>query len=396
MNQEGDVDSLFGGLMPHGMCYLWRPDLLALHVGADALIALAYLSIPFTLLYFIRKRADLEFSWMFVCFAVFITACGLTHVLEIVTVWFPLYWVSGAVKAVTALASMLTAVLLVRLIGPALSLPSPAVLRATNAALTREIAERTRAEQQIRGMNDLLEARVAERTRELEGANSQLRAEIQERRRSEERLALALRERGVLLQEVHHRVKNNLQVVASLINMQVRSLTDAPARQALMQCGSRVQSIARIHEMLYQAEDYARIPFSRYAQELVGRIVDAGESGTRIETVFDVEEVPLPVEVAIPCGLLLNELVSNAIKHGFAGRAFGTVRIGLRRAIGSDVMLEVADDGVGLPDETTLVRGKSLGMHLVMTLIEQLRGRLQIERTAGARFLIFFTLPEAG
>ncbi|HEX3991229.1 MAG TPA: PAS domain-containing sensor histidine kinase, partial [Acetobacteraceae bacterium] len=112
------LDRLFSstGFMPHGMCYQWQAGILALHVIADSLIALAYFSIPFTLLYFVRRRKDLQFNWIFVCFAVFIIACGLTHLMEIWTVWEPVYWLSGGVKAVTALASVPTAILLVRLI----------------------------------------------------------------------------------------------------------------------------------------------------------------------------------------------------------------------------------------------------------------------------------------
>src|SRR5258707_482754 len=103
------------GFMPHGHCYLWRPGVLWLHIVSDSLIALAYFSIPFTLLYFVRKRRDLQFHWMFVCFAVFIVACGTTHLMEILVIWRPTYWLSGSVKAITALASVPTAVLLVRL-----------------------------------------------------------------------------------------------------------------------------------------------------------------------------------------------------------------------------------------------------------------------------------------
>src|SRR5450631_2730787 len=94
------------GFMPHGMCYLWQPDVLTLHVASDLLITLAYFSIPFTLLYFVRKRGDLAFNWMFVCFAVFIVACGTTHLMEIWVIWHPVYWLSGTIKAVTALASV--------------------------------------------------------------------------------------------------------------------------------------------------------------------------------------------------------------------------------------------------------------------------------------------------
>jgi GAF domain-containing protein len=110
------------GFMPHGMCYLWQPGVLGLHVASDLLITLSYFSIPFTLLYFVRRSRDLEFDWMFVCFAVFIVACGLTHLMEIVVVWHPLYWVSGGIKALTALASVPTAILLVKLIPTALTL----------------------------------------------------------------------------------------------------------------------------------------------------------------------------------------------------------------------------------------------------------------------------------
>jgi PAS domain S-box-containing protein len=140
--------------MPHGMCYLWQTDVLALHIISDALIALAYFSIPFTLLYFVRKRRDLEFNWMFVCFAIFIVACGTSHLMEVWVIWRPDYWLSGAVKAVTALASVPTAVLLIRLLPAALSIPSP-------AALEREIAERRRTEQELIAANDRLRNEAA-------------------------------------------------------------------------------------------------------------------------------------------------------------------------------------------------------------------------------------------
>jgi PAS domain S-box-containing protein len=167
------------GFMPHGMCYLWRPDILVLHVVSDAFIALAYLTIPFSLVYFVRQRRDLQFHWMFVCFAIFIIACGATHVMEIITIWSPIYWVSGAIKAITALASVPTAFLLVKLLPDALRLPSPATLR-------REIEIRERAELEVRRANELLEARVVERTAQLEAANKQLHAEARQRQQAEE------------------------------------------------------------------------------------------------------------------------------------------------------------------------------------------------------------------
>lgn len=165
--------------MPHGMCYLWQPDVLFLHVISDGFIALAYLTIPFSLLWFVRKRKDLQFNWMFVCFAIFIIACSATHVMEIVTIWIPVYYASGAVKAITALASVPTAILLIRLIPQALRIPSP-------AALEREIEYRERAEHALRQANEQLEARVAERTALLEAANVELRREARLRLKVEQ------------------------------------------------------------------------------------------------------------------------------------------------------------------------------------------------------------------
>jgi PAS domain S-box-containing protein len=129
------------GFMPHGHCYLWRPGVLWLHLISDALIAVAYATIPFTLVHFVRKRRDLPFSWMFVCFGIFIIACGATHVMEIWTLWVPTYWLAGVVKAVTAVASVPTAVLLVRLVPSALAIPSLDTLRATGEAVAASAAQ---------------------------------------------------------------------------------------------------------------------------------------------------------------------------------------------------------------------------------------------------------------
>ena len=131
---------LFGqsGFMPQGHCYLWDPGLMRVHLISDFLIAAAYFVIPITLLLFVRKRRDLPFNWMFVCFSIFIAACGMTHVMEIITLWKPYYWLSGMVKAITALASVPTAILLIRLVPSAVNIPGPAVLRAANEALIEQ------------------------------------------------------------------------------------------------------------------------------------------------------------------------------------------------------------------------------------------------------------------
>jgi PAS domain S-box-containing protein len=139
-----------GGFIPHGHCFLWKPALVWLHVMSDSLIAIAYYSIPITLIYFVRKRDDLPFNWIFLLFGAFIVACGTSHVMEIWTLWHPTYWLSGFIKAITALISLYTALALVPLVPLALALPSPRQLEKANLELEREITERKRAEEAIR------------------------------------------------------------------------------------------------------------------------------------------------------------------------------------------------------------------------------------------------------
>jgi PAS domain S-box-containing protein len=164
------------GFMPHGVCYTWAPNLLALHVVSDTLIALAYFSIPVALAYFVRKRRDLPFNWMFVLFGVFIVACGSTHAIDVWTIWHPHYWFAGMVKGLTAAASVPTAVALVFLIPHALALPSTAQLSAAKQALEEEVEVRRNAEEALRKTQAALEGRVAQRTHELAGANALLDA----------------------------------------------------------------------------------------------------------------------------------------------------------------------------------------------------------------------------
>jgi signal transduction histidine kinase len=170
----GLIERLFSadGFMPHGMCYMWNPAVIYLHVISDAIIALAYYSIPVTLVYFVRKRKDLAFDWMFLCFAAFIVACGTTHLMEILNIWHPTYWLSGVIKAITAALSIVTAILLVRMVPPALALPSPEQLRKSNEALQREIRDREVASAKVVALNQELQFQASK----LEAANTELEA----------------------------------------------------------------------------------------------------------------------------------------------------------------------------------------------------------------------------
>ncbi|MEH2414158.1 hybrid sensor histidine kinase/response regulator [Nostoc sp.] len=172
-----------GSFIPHGHCYLWQTNLVWLHILSDSFIALAYYSIPATLFYFVRKRQDLPFDWIFLLFSAFIVACGTTHLIEIWTLWHPTYWLSGFVKAVTAIISVITAVNLVSLVPQALALPSPAQLEQANQELQTQIAERLRVEEELRKYQNHLEEMVAIRTNEITKTNQQLQQEILERQR---------------------------------------------------------------------------------------------------------------------------------------------------------------------------------------------------------------------
>jgi PAS domain S-box-containing protein len=185
--------------MPHGYCYLWKPGIVWLHVASDATITLAYYLIPIALFYFVRKRRDLPFNWMFVMFAVFILGCGTTHLMEVWTLWHGTYRLAGVIKALTAAASVATAFLFIPLIPKALALPRPQQLRDANRELENEIEERRHIQLELKSAHDELERRVQERTVELGTANELLRAEIAERVRAEQ----SLKKQAGLLELAH-------------------------------------------------------------------------------------------------------------------------------------------------------------------------------------------------
>jgi PAS domain S-box-containing protein len=185
--------------MARGECVSWRPEIVWLHVASDAAIALAYYSIPIALVYYVRRRGPQSFNWMFLMFAMFILACGTTHVMSIVAFWHPLYRLDGVVKAFTAVVSVTTAIALWPLVPRALAVPRPSDLRRSNQKLESEMRERMKVESQLEAARADLERRVHERTAELEALNARLRGEVEERKRiesilraSEERFHVAL------------------------------------------------------------------------------------------------------------------------------------------------------------------------------------------------------------
>jgi len=636
--------------IPHGHCYLWKPGLVWLHLLSDVLTGLAYYSIPVMLIYFVRKRRDVPFDWIFLMFSTFIVACGTTHLMDVWTLWYPTYWVSGLIKAITAFVSVVTALELVQLIPQALALPSPAQLEAANCQLAKEIAERKRTEEilreseqrwqlALRGNNDgiwdwnlksnevffstrwkemlgyqdheisnhlnemlarvhpddrdwvtravldhfakktpfyitehrvlckdgsykwilnrgqglwdengnvvrmagshtditerkqaeealssllnQLETIVEERTAELTRINQSLQAEItgrqrmeaalreseqrfrsafhqaavgiahvaingrwllvnqrlcdilgytleelelltfqdithpedleadlqyveqiladriqtysmekryfrkdnsivwvnvtvsliresstepkyfigviediSDRKHSQEQIKASLLEKEVLLKEIYHRVKNNLQVISSLLNLQSAYIKDQHDLVIFQQSQQRIASIALIHEKLYQSQDLARINFREYTQDLVVSLLTAYEvNEDAIAVTINIEEdVLLGLDTAIPCSLIIHELVSNSLKYAFPADTNGSINIELYRIDDNNFILKVSDDGVGLPSDFDLKKIASLGLQLVDALSYQLAGTINIKGENGVKCQLIFPI----
>ncbi len=644
--------------IPHGHCYLWKPGLVWLHLVSDVLTGLAYYSIPVMLVYFVRKRRDVPFGWIFLMFGTFIVACGTTHLMDVWTLWHPTYWLSGLLKAITAFVSVLTAIELVPLIPQALALPSPAQLEAANCQLAKEIAERIRTEEvlreseqrwqlALRGNNDgiwdwnvranevffsprsqemlgyedheisnhldprltrvhpndldwvmqavqdhfaqktpfytteyrvlckdgtykwildrgqalwdedsnvvrmagshtditerkqaeealnnllnQLESKVEERTAELTKINESLQTEITQRQRIEEALReseqrfraafhqaavgiahvatdgrwllvnqklcdilgytpeelhlltfqdithpddlntdleyvdqiladniqtysiekryfhkdssiiwvnltvsltrevcgdpkyfisviediserqaaqrdrkqweeqiqASLLEKEVLLKEIYHRVKNNLQVISSLLNLQSAYVKDKDDLVIFQQSQQRIASMALVHEKLYQSQDLARIDFGEYIRDLVASLFTAYEvnEDAIAMTVNIDDQVFLGLDTAIPCSLIIHELVSNSLKYAFPMGRNGTISIDFKKNLDQELTLVVSDNGIGLPPNFDFENIASLGWELVDAFTHQLSGNINIKSAIGLEFQVTFPLP---
>ena len=226
---------------------------------------------------------------------------------------------------------------------------------------------------------------------ELHGADGELQGlvcaalNIAERKETEERLRASLDEKEVLLKEVHHRVKNNLQIISSLLALQARDNGDPHVRRMFEQSQGRIRSMALIHEQLYQSGELSRIDFLEYVRRLCSYLMDCSDDlGGRVALRLDVAAVPLPLNLAIPCGMILNELVSNALKHAFPAGRRGTVSISFAAHDGQ-FRLSVCDDGVGNDPAAAGAKSGSLGLKVVDALVKQLGGALTTLNERGAR-----------
>jgi hypothetical protein len=215
--------------------------------------------------------------------------------------------------------------------------------------------------------------------------------DITERKLAEAKIQTSLREKEVLLQEVHHRVKNNLQVISSLLDLQSQQIEEQAMLEVFRESQNRVKSMALVHEKLYQSKDFAKINFAEYTESLTNYLFKAYDLATsNINLELNIDEVSLNIDTAIPCGLIINELVSNALKYAFPEQNSGIISISIHSDEDECFTLTVKDNGVGLPGNWDVKSAKSLGIELVKILTKQLKGTIELDKHIGSKFIIRF------
>lgn len=216
-----------------------------------------------------------------------------------------------------------------------------------------------------------------------------IHTDITERKLKEETIRSSLEEKTILLNEIHHRVKNNLQIVSSLLSLQAMRTKNPEALNTLRETGDRIHSMALLHETLYKSGNMALVDFSSYIENICYHIINSYGAGY-INLDLHLEKMTLDIDHAVPCGLIINELISNSLKHAFPGRRPGNITVELKALHDEKIMLTFADDGIGLPESVIISKPDNLGLKLVSMLTEQINGSVEIVRNKGTVFRIIF------
>jgi signal transduction histidine kinase len=333
------VRTLFSsGGMPHGFCYLWSPGLVWLHAGSDSLIAVAYSTIPVTLVYFIRKRRDIPFNWMFISFGIFILACGATHAMEVWTLWHATYWLSGAVKLITVIASVTTAIMLVHIVPQALAVPSPETLRL-------EVAERKLAQEALSKANRrLIQAHEEERAR--------------------------------IARELHDDINQRVAALALQLESMRQDLPASAAdlRHDIGQAKTQISELGNDIQALSHRLHSSKLEYLGLAAAIAGFCRELSDRhGVEID--FHAEGIPneLPHEISLCLFRVSQEALQNATKHSGSRR----FEVSLSGAF-NEIKLTVRDSGRGF-DFKNAVNGSGLGLISMKERMKLVGGELLIE-----------------
>jgi PAS domain S-box-containing protein len=216
--------------------------------------------------------------------------------------------------------------------------------------------------------------------------------DITQRVASEERLKASLHEKEALLKEIHHRVKNNLQVVSSLLGLQSRAIQDPEMRKRFQESQNRIHSMALLHESLYQSENLSQIDFPEYIRQLAAHLFRSYGVNERVRLKTDLDKLDLTLDTAVPCGLIINELLSNSLKYAFPNGRSGVIRIAMREESESRIRLVVADDGIGLASDLDWTTTPTLGLRLVRTLGQQLGATVEVNSRNGTEVQLAFPM----
>ncbi len=393
--------------MPHGHCYMWRPDLLWTNVIADGLITLSYISIPFTLLYFIHKRKDVPFDWMLTAFGVFILACGTSHVMEILTIWQPYYWLSALVKVITAIASVITAILLVRLVPAALKIPSPQQLARVNDELREAQAELVTTARRA-GMAEIA-------TNVLHNVGNVLNSVNVSARLLYEKVH-ASKGQGVI--RVAELMKQHSDDLGAFISSDPKGralpgylgkLAEALAAEQRSMIDELVQltkSIDHIKEIVATQQSYAGNssvlePGSlRELIEDVVRICDVSLARHHVTLIKELADIPMMLLDKHKVLQILINLINNA-KQALDSVADRPSRITLRLKATDDkrVRIEVEDNGEGISRDninrvfehgfTTRADGHGFGLHSCILAAHEMGGELTVQSAGPGKGALF-------
>lgn len=411
--------------MPHGHCYFWKPEILWLTVGGDALTAAAYYSIPLMLLYFAKTRQDLAHKHVFFLFAAFIMLCGTTHVLDIWTAWVPTYRLAGVVKMVTGLVSIATAAVLYKSIPAMLAIPSNVQLEAANRQLKAEIKEREKTQAELNKAKRELETHVQERTAQLFQANRDLEAEIEERKKAQK----ALLDRNHDLVRINadldsfvylasHDLKSPVANMEGLLEALREEMTapDGAVEPILERLETSVRKINHTIQDLSDVSKIQRrsdndimeeIPIEKLLNDVLGGIQHmVQQSGVQIQTDFSRQ----PTVFFIPQHLqsILQNLLTNAIKYRSTERA-PVVKISTEETE-EYVVLTVEDNGIGIDLERHKkkifnlfkrlhdhVEGNGVGLYVIKRIVDNYEGKIEVESQVnkGSAFKVYFNKSNA-